>query len=80
MVGFVVSTHLIGRFGCKSNFDWLALFIELGHNWGSEHDPDTAECSPSAELGGKYIMYTYSVSGFDANNKVSNRPISFQRI
>ena len=21
---------------------------EFGHNWGSEHDPDTSECSPSA--------------------------------
>jgi len=44
--------------------------VILGHNWGSEHDPDTSECSPSSAGGGKYIMYTYSVSGIDSNNQV----------
>lgn len=48
----------------------------LGHNWGSEHDPDTRECSPSSALGGKYIMYTYSVSGIDSNNKVSRQLVN----
>ena len=43
---------------------------EFGHNWGSEHDPDMPECSPSASKGGSYLMYTYSVSGYDLNNKV----------
>jgi hypothetical protein len=43
---------------------------EFGHNWGSEHDPDNPECSPSASQGGSYLMYTYSVSGYDLNNKV----------
>lgn len=43
---------------------------EFGHNWGSEHDPDVAECSPAASQGGSYLMYTYSVSGYDVNNKV----------
>lgn len=43
---------------------------EFGHNWGSEHDPDVAECSPAASHGGSYLMYTYSVSGYDVNNKV----------
>ena len=47
----------------------IALF--WGHNWGSEHDPDTQECSPTSSGGGKYIMYTYSVSGIDSNNRVS---------
>ena len=42
---------------------------EFGHNWGSEHDPDSSECSPSASQGGSYLMYTYSVSGYDVNNK-----------
>lgn len=28
------------------------------------------ECSPSASQGGSYLMYTYSVSGYDVNNKV----------
>ncbi|XP_064652280.1 ADAM 17-like protease isoform X2 [Lineus longissimus] len=41
---------------------------ELGHNWGSEHDPE-GDCSPSAFKGGKYIMFPYSVSGYEANNK-----------
>ncbi len=26
----------------------LVTAHEFGHNWGSEHDPDSAECSPSA--------------------------------
>ena len=41
-----------------------------GHNFGSEHDPDTTECAPAESDGGKYIMYPASVSGQWANNKV----------
>ena len=26
----------------------LVTAHEFGHNWGSEHDPDVPECSPSA--------------------------------
>ena len=48
----------------------LVTAHELGHNWGSEHDPHTDECAPSAKYGGSYIMYTYSVTGYDDNNKV----------
>jgi len=47
----------------------LVTAHEFGHNWGSEHDPDVPECSPSASHGGSYLMYTYSVSGYDVNNK-----------
>lgn len=47
----------------------LVTAHEFGHNWGSEHDPDLVECSPSASKGGSYLMYTYSVSGYDVNNK-----------
>ncbi|XP_011500882.1 PREDICTED: ADAM 17-like protease [Ceratosolen solmsi marchali] len=47
----------------------LVTAHEFGHNWGSEHDPDVTECSPSASQGGSYLMYTYSVSGYDVNNK-----------
>ncbi|CAB0019395.1 unnamed protein product [Nesidiocoris tenuis] len=47
----------------------LVTAHEFGHNWGSEHDPDINECSPSASQGGSYLMYTYSVSGYDVNNK-----------
>lgn len=49
----------------------LVTAHEFGHNWGSEHDPDIPECSPSASQGGSYLMYTYSVSGYDVNNKVN---------
>ncbi|KAK2708701.1 ADAM 17-like protease [Artemia franciscana] len=47
----------------------LVTAHEFGHNWGSEHDPDQPECSPTASQGGSYLMYTYSVSGYDINNK-----------
>ncbi|XP_064090415.1 ADAM 17-like protease isoform X1 [Macrobrachium nipponense] len=47
----------------------LVTAHEFGHNWGSEHDPDRPECSPSASQGGSFLMYTYSVSGYDINNK-----------
>ena len=33
------------------------------------------ECSPSASQGGSYLMYTYSVSGYDVNNKVKDKNI-----
>lgn len=49
----------------------LVTAHEFGHNWGSEHDPDIPECSPSASQGGSFLMYTYSVSGYDVNNKVN---------
>ncbi|CAH8487095.1 unnamed protein product [Schistosoma turkestanicum] len=41
---------------------------ELGHSWGADHDPDTDECNPTATSSGKYLMYTYSVSGYAENN------------
>ncbi|CAL4075052.1 unnamed protein product, partial [Meganyctiphanes norvegica] len=43
----------------------LVTAHEFGHNWGSEHDPDKKECSPSASQGGSHLMYTYAVSGYD---------------
>jgi disintegrin and metalloproteinase domain-containing protein 17 len=49
----------------------LVTAHEFGHNWGSEHDPDMSECNPSADRGGSYIMYSYSGSEYDKNNKVS---------
>jgi len=42
---------------------------ELGHNFGSNHDPYTKECSPSESGGGKFMMYATSVSGLKPNNK-----------
>lgn len=56
----------------------LVTAHEFGHNWGSEHDPDSPDCSPSASQGGSYLMYTYSVSGYDVNNKVGHLLSVFQ--
>lgn len=50
---------------------FMTLFCFLGHNWGSEHDPQTDDCAPSGFHGGKYLMYPYAVSGYESNNKVS---------
>ncbi|KAL8593287.1 hypothetical protein ACOMHN_009940 [Nucella lapillus] len=45
------------------------LVTAHGHNWGAEHDPDTDACTPSSMFGnGKYLMYAYSVNGYDSNN------------
>ena len=48
------------------------MIFVLGHNFGSEHDPDTDECAPGDTKGegGKFIMYPASVSGQLRNNKV----------
>ena len=43
----------------------------IGHNFGSNHDPFTTECSPSESGGGKFMMYATSVSGLKPNNKVA---------
>lgn len=44
----------------------LVTAHEFGHNWGSHHD--TSACSPSSKDGGKYLMYPFSVSGYESNN------------
>ncbi|KAL5111102.1 ADAM 17-like protease [Taenia crassiceps] len=46
----------------------LVTAHELGHSWGAPHDPDTAECTPSAENGGRFLMYTFAVPGYSPNN------------
>lgn len=46
----------------------LVTAHELGHNLGSEHDPETDDCAPSEYDDGKYIMYPWAVSGYDKNN------------
>ncbi|XP_063298246.1 disintegrin and metalloproteinase domain-containing protein 17 [Pelobates fuscus] len=49
----------------------LVTTHELGHNFGSEHDPDSMEvCAPTEERGGKYVMYPIAVSGDHENNKM----------
>jgi disintegrin and metalloproteinase domain-containing protein 17 len=53
---------------------------ELGHNWGAEHDPDLVECSPRSSYGGAFLMHTYSLAGYEGNNRIfspcSKRAIS----
>ncbi|KAL5967121.1 ADAM 17-like protease [Taenia solium] len=46
----------------------LVTAHELGHSWGAPHDPDTEECTPSAENGGRFLMYTFAVPGYSPNN------------
>ncbi|GCB61038.1 hypothetical protein scyTo_0012843 [Scyliorhinus torazame] len=48
----------------------LVTTHELGHNFGAEHDPDTSECAPTEDGGGKYVMYPIAVSGDQGNNKL----------
>ncbi|XP_040916424.1 disintegrin and metalloproteinase domain-containing protein 17a [Toxotes jaculatrix] len=48
----------------------LVTTHELGHNFGSEHDPDNIRyCAPSDDQGGKFVMYPIAVSGDHVNNK-----------
>lgn len=42
---------------------------EVGHNFGSEHDPDDSQCSPGMNKGGNYIMYRRATTGTDNNNR-----------
>jgi disintegrin and metalloproteinase domain-containing protein 10 len=42
---------------------------EVGHNFGSEHDPDDSICSPGSAKGGNYIMYRRATTGTDKNNR-----------
>ncbi|XP_032877501.1 disintegrin and metalloproteinase domain-containing protein 17 isoform X1 [Amblyraja radiata] len=48
----------------------LVTAHELGHNFGAEHDPDSHECAPTDDDGGKYVMYPIAVSGDQNNNKL----------
>ena len=57
---------------CTCCVTWfLFLWLFIGHNWGSEHDPDTDSCAPSSSAGRRFIMYSSAVSGYEKNNQVS---------
>lgn len=45
----------------------LVISHEIGHNWGANHDPVTAECSPAT--GGKFLMSDRGPGGYEANNE-----------
>ena len=42
---------------------------ELGHNFGSPHDPQSGVCSPGSSGGGNFIMYFSATDGSQTNNK-----------
>lgn len=44
----------------------LVFAHEVGHNWGSEHDP--TNCAPGDDGGGNYIMFAAASDGSKENN------------
>nr|XP_006819415.1 PREDICTED: disintegrin and metalloproteinase domain-containing protein 10-like [Saccoglossus kowalevskii] len=47
----------------------ISVMHELGHSFGSPHDPKNRVCSPGGEYG-NYLMYSKSTDGSKANNYV----------
>ncbi|XP_033757369.1 disintegrin and metalloproteinase domain-containing protein 10-like [Pecten maximus] len=55
-----------------SSFVSHATFAhEVGHNFGSQHDPENqGTCSPGSGNGGNFIMFPMATSGHEANNQM----------
>ncbi|KAK7479555.1 hypothetical protein BaRGS_00029192 [Batillaria attramentaria] len=51
----------------------LVNMHEFGHNWGSEHDPETGECAPGSDENGKYLMWPIAVEGYEENNHLFSK-------
>lgn len=47
----------------------LTFTHEVGHNFGSEHDPKDEKCSPGKDNGGNFIMYRSATTGREKNNR-----------
>uniref|UniRef100_T1IS51 Peptidase M12B domain-containing protein n=1 Tax=Strigamia maritima TaxID=126957 RepID=T1IS51_STRMM len=48
----------------------IAVAHELGHSFGSDHDPyQDPICSPNRDSGGKFIMAAFAVKGDQPNNR-----------
>ncbi|ELU09130.1 hypothetical protein CAPTEDRAFT_216817 [Capitella teleta] len=63
-------TSHANKYGTRLLTQESDLVTAHGHNWGSPHDPFSNECTPDSNGGGKFLMYTYSVSGTESNNEL----------
>lgn len=67
----VVTMKLYGKF-TPPKVSEVTFAHELGHGFGSQHDPDNKDCAPGGTKG-NYIMYARATSGDRYNNnKFSN--------
>ncbi|KAK7487925.1 hypothetical protein BaRGS_00020826 [Batillaria attramentaria] len=65
--GFTSARDANGHMLVARRFE-LVNMHELGHGWGSEHDPETGECAPKSEKNGKYLMWPVLGHGYEGNN------------
>lgn len=62
----VVTLKLYGRF-TPPRVSEITFAHELGHGFGSQHDPDTEACAPGKPEG-NFIMFDKATSGIEPNN------------